>query len=364
MMKRTTSFLLLSAALSLAASPRAWPQAQPPGAPAGSASQANPPQNQRPPRIVVHAENVVVPVTVKDGSGHLVGDIRQEEFRILCDGVEQKIVNFSSEPVPLSAVVLLDSDLPDRSVNQVQKSLAAIAAAFGPSDEVALVTYAQYPTTVADFSSNNDRLFTQLKRLELGSHATQIIVDPTTEGPTINGKPQPMSTGIPPHGSKRSVSTKTLHDAIYSAAQMLQDRGPDRRKIIFLVSDGTNSSHNVHSLEETLHFLLAADVSVYSISVTRSVPLGRSLVQHGQSQLEKYAADTGGESFFAGKQRDLERLYSDLTEEARNEYTLTFTPEDIHKDQDYHSIEVRVRRPGLRILAREGYYQSAVGVGR
>jgi len=349
---------------SLALPQRGSAQAQQPSVPAGNAPQEAPAQGKRPPRIIVRPELVIVPVTVKDGSGRLVGDIRQDEFRILCDGVDQKIASFSSEPVPLSAVVLLDSDLPDRAVNQVQKSLAAIAAGFGPSDEVAIVTFAQYPTTVADFSTNNDRLFTQLKRLELGSHPTQEIVSPTTAGASINGKPQLTSTGIAPHGSKRSVSTKTLHDALYSAGEMLQDRGRDRRKIIFLISDGSNSSHNVHTLDETLHFLLSADVSVYSISITRAVPIGRSLVQHGQTQLEQYAVDTGGDTFFGAKQVDLERLYSDLTEEARNQYTLTFSPQGIHTDQDYHDIEVRVRRPGLHIRARGGFYQSAIAVGR
>ncbi len=339
-------------------------QAQQPAAPAGAGAKSSPPQSQQPPRIIVHTENVIVPVTVKDASGRLVGDLQQAEFRVLCDGVEQRISGFSSDPVPLSAVVLVDNDLPDRVVGQVQKSLVAIAAGFGPADEVALVTYAQFPHTVADFSPNNDRLFTQLKRLELGSRTTQTIVDATTTGPAINGKPLPSATGIPLHGSKRSVSTDALHDAIFAAAQMLKERGRDRRKIIFLISDGSNSSTNVHSFEETLRALLVADVSVYSISITRSVPFGRSLLQHSASQLEKYATSTGGDTFFGAKQRDLERLYSDLTEQARNQYTLTFSPKDIHTDKDYHTIEVRVRRPGLNITARDGYFQSAVSAGR
>ena len=356
--------LLLGMVLSLGLPAGGWPQAQQPAAPARAPEQPAPPQNQRPPRIIVRPEAVIVPVTVKDTSGRLVGDLQAGEFRVLCDGVEQKITSFSGDPVPLSAVVLIDNDLPDRAVKQVQKSLSAIAAGFGPADETAIVTYAQYPSTVADFSPNNDRLFTKLKRLELGSHPTQAIIDPTTTAPSINGQPQPTATGIPRHGSQRSVSTDTLHDAIYAAAEMLKERGRDRRKIIFLISDGSNSSLNVHTFEETLHILLSADVSVYSISITRSVPIAGSLLQRGASQLEKYAAGTGGDTFFGSKQRDLERLYSDLTEQARNQYTLTFSPQDIHTDQDYHTIEVRVRRPGLNVMARDGYYQSAIGVGR
>lgn len=360
-MRRKVILLGMVLLLGIFASGRS--QAQQPAPPAGAGEKSAPPQNQKPPRLVVHAESVIVPVTVKDGSGRLVGDLQQAEFRVLCDGVEQRISNFSSDPVPLSAVVLVDNDLPDRVVGQVQKSLVAIAAGFGPADEVALVTYAQFPNTVADFSPNNDRLFTQLKRLELGSRITQTIIDPTTVEPSINGKPVPTATGMPPHGSKRSVSTDALNDAIFAAAGMLRERGRERRKIIFLISDGSDS-HNAHSFDETQRALLAADVSVYSISITRSVPIGRSLLQHGAAELDKYATSTGGDTFFGAKQRDLERLYSDLTEQARNQYTLTFSPQDIHTDHDYHTIEIRVRRPGLKITARDGYYQSAIGAGR
>ena len=54
------------------------------------------PADQRP-TITVKSELVVVPVTVKDGRGNLVGDLRQNEFRILEDGVEQRITLFSTE---------------------------------------------------------------------------------------------------------------------------------------------------------------------------------------------------------------------------------------------------------------------------
>jgi VWFA-related protein len=328
-------------------------QAQHPAAP-GVPAQAAPGQQQNPPRIIVPTYTVIVPVTVKDGRGQLVGDLQKSDFRVFSDGIEQKIRQFSSEPVPLSAVVLLDNDLEQRQASQVQKSLAAISAGFGPSDEVAVVTYDQFPETVADFSFNNDHLFTQLKRLDLGSHTSQVISDPTTAGPMMNGH-QPVD-------SQRYKNVDALNDAVYAAANMLKERGRDRRKIIFLVSDGTNTK-NEHTFDETLHTLLANDVAVYSISVTRSLPVGKSLIQRGASDLEKYAANSGGDTFYASKQPELERLYSDVTEQARNQYTLTFSPEDIPKGQDFHEIEVRVERPGLNVETRRGFYLSAVSAG-
>lgn len=342
--------------------PAAPPVQAPPvqAAPPGSAA---PQQGGTRARIVARTDLVIVPVTVKNNPGQLIGDLTKDEFRVFADGVEQQIILFDSSPFPLSAVVLIDNDLSDKPAAQVQKSLKSIAGGFGPNDEVALVTYDEYQSTVADFSTNNDTLFTQLKRLELGSHSSIIVADPTTAGPIINGQQQPNGTGPPAHGSGRSAVNTDLNDAVYAAADMLKSRGRERRKIIFLVSDGSNSKHNTHTVDETIHSLLVNDVTVYSISVSHSLPVGRSLIQKGADELQKFAYDTGGDTFVASKQLDLERLYSDLTEEARNQYTLTFSPQDIHKDKDYHTIEVRVRRPGLNVTAREGYYQSAVGVG-
>jgi len=245
----------------------------------------------------------------------------------------------------------------------VQKSLTTISAGFGPSDEVALVIFDQFPQTVSEFSFNNDLLFTKLKRLELGTHSDQIVSDPTTAGPLINGQAPPSSTGIAVHGSDRYKKQNALVDAVFSAAQMLESRGRDRRKIVFVVSDGNNAGRNNHTFEQTLRLLLDSDISVYSISVVHTTPVGKSLLQHGESELDKFAADTGGDTYYGSKEDDLERLYSDLTEQARNEYTLTFAPDDVPPGRDYHEIEVRVRRPDLTVEARRGYYESAVARG-
>jgi VWFA-related protein len=305
--------------------------------------------------IRVHTEAVIVPVTVKNRNGELVGDLRSDEFRVLQDGIEQKIIRFTSDPYPLSSVVVIDNNLSQKQSAQVQKSLIAIAAGFGPADEVALVTYDQFPKTVSEFSFNNDQLFTTLKRLDLGSHFPGAGFDggPLTAGPTANG--HSLENGAPtPLGAKLPPQTKCLDDAVYAAAEMLKGRGRDRRKTIFLISDGNNSRRNEHSFNQTIQLLLTADVSVYSISV------GHALLQHETARLEKYAQDTGGDAFFAGNAADLERLYSKVTEQARNQYILAFTPEEADRTKDYHTIEVRVRRPDLDVSAREGYYSSAV----
>ena len=304
--------------------------------------------------IKIRTNVVIVPVTVKIRDGQLIGDLQKDEFRVFCDNVEQQIVYFTSDPYPLSAVVLIDDDLSIKSADQVQKSLTAISGGFGPNDEAAVVTYDQFPNTVSEFSFNNDLLFTQLKRLDLHSHYPGSPVGgPLTTGATANGRS--LETGAPTTlGVQQQKEDKDLDDAVYAAGEMLKSRGRDRRKIIFLISDGNNSHSNEHTLDQTLQLLLKSDVSVYSISV------GHALLQKESTRLERYATSTGGDTFYAGKDRGLENLYASVTEQARNQYTITFQPQDTDRSKDYHSIEVRVRRPDLDVTARQGYYQSGL----
>jgi VWFA-related protein len=356
LMTRTTLLLALALLLAMGTVPPS--QAQLPASPQRA------PQTQQRGPLIVPTNNVIVPVTVKDGSGRLVGDLRRDEFRIFADGIEQQVVYFSAESVPLSAVILIGTSLPRGASQEVQNSLKSIAAAFGPRDEFALVTYQEFQNTVLDFTSNNDQLFTQLSRLELESYSTVYAGGTIGADPQVNGQPLPTGTGVKQHGSQRHDNHDALHDALYAAGDLLKDRGRDRRKVVFLISQGANSNHNVHSFEDTLHHLQFSDISVFSISVTPTVRIAKSWLQKGAADIQKYTYLTGGESFVASKQPDLERLYSDVTEQARNEYTLAFSPQGVPRDQDFHSVEVRVTRPGLNITARQGYYTSAMTIGR
>ena len=324
--------------------------APPPAAPAQNQKQSGDTRNT----IKIRTNLVIVPVTVKNRDGALIGDLQRDEFRVFCDNVEQQIVFFTSDPYPLSAVVLIDDDLSIKSADAVQKSLTAISGGFGPNDEVAIVTYDQFPNTVSEFSFNNDLLFTQLKRLDLHSHyGGSPVGGPLTSGATSNG--HSLENGAPTTlGVQQQKQDKDLDDAVFAAGEMLKNRGRDRRKIIFLISDGNNSRTNEHTLDQTLQLLQKSDVSVYSISV------GHALGQKESTRLERYANSTGGDTFYAGRDRGLENLYASVTEQARNQYTLTFGPQDTDRAKDFHSIEVRVRRPQLDVTAREGYYQSGL----
>src|SRR5438132_13762545 len=107
------------------------------GTPPATREQGTPVPSQQggPATIRIPVNQVIVPVTVKDGAGRLVPDLRRDEFRVFEDNVEQKIASFIAEPIAISMVVLIDNDLNSRDAKQVEESLRAIVAGLSLNDE-------------------------------------------------------------------------------------------------------------------------------------------------------------------------------------------------------------------------------------
>ncbi len=299
---------------------------------------------------------VFLPVTVKDGAGRLVADLTRSEFRIIDDNVEQRLEFFSAEAFPLSVIILLDNDLKSKDAQQVESSLSALVAGLSANDEAFVCRFDMNFHPGKGFTRDQDKLLTELHRTRLDTDrpdAPPPAPGGTFSGPTINGQ-SVTSVGAPPTAPSTMVigdkTTKALDDAVYEAAQLLKDRGRDRRKMIFLISDGDNGKTNHYTYENTVKELLRYGISVYSLGV------GGGFFERKFSRLQSYAHDSGGDVFYAAKRNSLEELYSRVTEQARNQYTLGYNPKGNDKAKDYHSIEVRVRREGLSIITREGYY--------
>ena len=336
---------------------------QPPPSPAPA--QTTPQQDPQPPqqvdgqaRIRVPVNLVVVPVIVKDAAGRIVADLRKDEFRILEDRVEQRVSYFSAEAFPLSMVVLIDNDLKSGDAKQVGDSLRAIVAGLSASDETFVCRFDQFFHPGKGFISDQDKLLVELKRTHLDDSPS--VAGPgaaINNGPSINGH---SATSDAPNIAGAMINfkgqpTKALDDAVYAAAQLLTERGRDRRKMILLISDGVNGKKsNTYDYDTVLKELLRSNIAVYGVGV------GSAFFDRRFERLSKYAHDTGGDVYYGMKSHAMEELYSRVTEEARNQYTLAYAPPGTDRGTDYHEIEVRVKREGLTILAREGYYAGTI----
>jgi VWFA-related protein len=303
-----------------------------------------------PGQINVTSALVVVPVTVKDTSGALVNNLLQEDFRLFEDGTEQKISLFALEPSPISSVVLLDNALSIKNSDDVRKSLRAIVGGFAPGDETTIIRFDHYPEESAGFISDPDQLLTKLSRVKLPGEFDAPAGQPILLAPMINGAPAPGAPGVT---QKRAAppSEKCINDAVYAAATLLRSRPKGRRRVIFLISDGEGSKDNVYNLNDTVKMLVSSEVAVYSIGV------GGSFLERGLNVISKLAHDSGGDVFYA-RGSNLEVLYSRVEDQARNQYTLGYQPHHRDRVVTYHTVDVRVERPGLTVYARQGYYSA------
>jgi VWFA-related protein len=342
-MPRTLFPLLLTAALSLVA---LQVPAQAPSAQNGSSQAPNPTDAQT--KISVNSDLVVLPVTVKNQFGELVPDLEQSDFRVFDENVEQSIDVFTAEAFPLSLVILIDDDLKSKDAAQMAPTLRAITAGISADDEAIVARFDLdfYPGD--SFTSDLDKLWVNLKEIEKHSGPSSAGPVPFVRGP-FDGCACPVVPAAPVKSGSRP--TKALDDAIHSAAALLHDRGLARRKIILIVSDGVNGPQFNHfTYQDTLEALLHDNISVYSLAV------GGTLTKHKFSRLTNYSNDSGGDIYFASTSANIEKLYSQITEEARHEYTLAYVPRGTHPASTYHKVEVRVARPAVTVKTRQGYY--------
>lgn len=331
----------------------------PPPPPAGNPGQTKQEQTPAPPArsqstISTTTIEVVVPVTVKDRDGNLVEDVKRDEFRVFEDGVEQAIRRLATDAVPISMVVLIDNDLGRKDMQQVEPSLASIVAGMSTTDEAFICRFDQFFHEGKGFTHDQDRLMTELRRTELASRTSAPAPGSPFGGPTINNAPAPgapMTTADPSLQAIKGQPTKALDDAVYESALLLKDRDSrKRRKIILLISDGQNGAKfNTHKYDVVREELLRQGITIYCVAT------GSSYFERKFNRLVSYSRDTGGDIFYGAKEDTFSEFYSRITEEARNQYVLTYSPRGDSK-VDYHKIEVRVRRPGLTVLARDGYY--------
>lgn len=329
-------------------------------APAATNSQSpTSPQSEAQAKIIKNVNYVVLPVTVKDGAGRLVPDLQKDEFRVLDDNVEQRIDVFTAEAFPLSLVVLIDNDLKVKDAQQLEPSLEAIVGGLSTGDEAFICRFDQYFHEGKGFTTDQDKLLTELKRERLDSRPSVTSGGVAFDAPTINGQsvtggPAVARTTIDIGGKP----TKALDDAVYAAAQLLKGRGRERRKIILLVSDGVNNpKYNTNKYEVVLKELLRYNISVFGVGIG-TVYFDRKFDK--LDRLARYAHNTGGDVYYGSKRNDLEELYARVAEEARNQYTLAYSPRGNDTGAEYHSVEVRVKREGLTILTRDGYYSGAL----
>jgi VWFA-related protein len=337
------------------------------------ASRANKgPRNQINPKqdlytISVPVNFVQIPVMVKFPDGRRVDGLLPKDFVVKENGKPQTLTYFTSDPFELSVAVVIDTGMADVALQKVNQTYTALAGAFSPYDEVALYTYSSTVSQVTDFTGKPERLIASLNEMKTvrgRNNGPPVLGGPLGPGgPTVNGLPAggpaAPTVNTPPR------EAHVLNDAILRAALDLSKRDRTRRKVIFVISDGREMGSQA-SYNEVRRLLQTRDIQVRAVVVdSGALPGFRQLGKlHIPDQgrnllLPKYVNATCGEEDLDRLSRNaIEDAYGQITNEARNQYTLGYSPKATTGASAYRSVEVLVEKKGLKVSAKDGYYPA------
>ena len=344
-------------------------QTIPPGTKVGTTDQGAGPRNQINPaenlyKITVTTNFVQIPVMVKS-SGRRVDGLLPQDFTVLENGKPQKLTYFTSDPFLLSVAIVLDTGMPDVTLQKVNQTYDALVGAFSPYDEVGLYTYSSTVSQVTTFTRHPELLTSSLDTLKLvrgRNYGPPVLNGPLASGPTVNGAPVGGPTIAPVNTPPKEAYV--LNDAILRAALDLSKRDSTRRKVILVISDGREYGSQA-SYKEVIRVLQTHGIQLKAVVLDegalpgyRQVEKIHHLYRQGYDDiLPKYSSATGGGSVYKELTRNsIEDAYASITSDSRNQYTLGYNPKPVAGGSPYRSLEVLVDKKGLKIYAKDGFY--------
>jgi Ca-activated chloride channel family protein len=267
-------------------------------------------------------DEVNVVFTVTDKRDHFVKDLTQKDFRVIDDSKPAlSIQSFSRETnLPLRVGLLIDASnsVRDRFKFEQEAAIEFLNQIVRPRyDKAFVIGFDTTPEVTQDFTDSAEQL----------SHGVRML---------------------------RAGGGTALYDAIYFAARdklMGADKGLlATRRAIILLSDGEDNQSRV-SREEAVEMAQRAEVIIYAISTNVS-----GTVTRGDKVLKHFAEETGGKAFFPFKIEDVANAFTEISDELRSQYAISYKPADFLANGKYRSIEILAENKKYHVRARKGYY--------
>ncbi len=351
--------------------PAALPSMPAPSTQAQQDADSGPAPETHAANIVTTVNFVEIPFTVKDSKGSLVPGITYRDVQVYENGLRQQARLFTVDPIPLSVALVIDQSVTFDTMQKINASLSALQAAFTPYDEVSIFTYNNGVKQQTGFTgAQSYRLTTALDRskgpgrepnmamggpLACTTCKNNLPVDPNTNGNN--------NAGVIMQTPEREFHT--LNDAILTAAETVAKAGKGRRRVIYVISDGKEYGSTAKT-KEVVRFLQTNQISVYGTLVGDSAISGLGWLsrvhlplQMRDDVLPHYADATGGQCDPEFRPRGIQDSFAKLAEQVRTQYTIGYYSHEPFIDGKFRSVEVRVMRPNLEVIAKKGYYPTA-----
>ncbi len=310
---------------------------------------------------------VNVYATVRNKQGQIVRDLSKEDFLLDEDGRPQSIRYFSREAdLPLTLGLLIDTSGSQRNVLAEERTASRrfLEQVLRPEKDLAFIIHFDSEVELLqDLTSSREKLEKSLEQLRV----------PQEQRLGQRGQ-YPGGGGGGQRGGRGGRRGGTdLYDAVMLASDELMKKQKGRKALIIL-SDGVDTGSKM-TLADGVESAQRADTLVYSVlfadpngygrmgglggSSRRGGGWGRGRgggeVPDGKKVLARISGETGGRFFEVSHKQPIDKVYADIEEELRNQYSLGYTP-DRKNGAGYRRIHLAAQQKGLVVQTRDGYY--------
>jgi VWFA-related protein len=287
-------------------------------------------------KVSVPLVNLDVLVTTKNGQ--TIPGLKKENFKVLEDGVPQKVATFKQSQAPITAVLLVEFASTNYyfMVDALNASYA-FANTLKKDDWVAVISYDMKPHILADFTQDKRSVYEALNQLRIPG-----------------------------------FSETNMFDALFDTIDRIERI--EGKKYIILVTTGIDTFSKLN-LDQILKKVKSTkDITIYPISVGFAVrnycevhqcgythgmgiPVDNMDYLQADNEMKTFAQLTGGRAYFPRFNGELPEIFRDIASDIRNQYTMSYYPTNTKLDGTYRKLKVELQAPDggpLKIRDQKG----------
>jgi VWFA-related protein len=305
---------------------------------------------------------------VRNKKGEIVKDLTVNDFVLNEEGVPQTIKYFSQESnLPLTLGLLIDTSGSQRRLIEEERSASRqfFDQVLREKDVAFVIHFDTEAELLEDLTSSRKLLQKALDELEAPHQLRRNRQYPGPTGPFPGGG----------RGRGGGGGGTVLYDSVLLASDELMKKQTGRKAII-LLTDGVDFGSRV-SLSSAIESAQRADTLVYGILFAdeelyrgligfggrgghgRRSPIpapGGGRGANGKKVLDQLSRETGGRMFQVTPKELLSKIYDQIDEDLRHQYSLGYTPERKDAGGAFRRIHLTTKQKGLIVQTREGYY--------